>query len=121
MKSDNELIAEFMGYEYRPSNEGLRPFGWVKIGSKNYLENNFGPNNIILCRVTKHMMFDSSWDWLMPVVEKIETIAPTDVKEINNEGLAIFELGLMTPIEELYKAVVEFIKWYNSKETSTNQ
>ena len=83
MKTDNELIAEFMG-----------------MGIFHYNPNQLG--------------YDTSWDWLIPVVEKIHNVVPSEVSEVNNEGLAIFEIGLLTPIGEVHEAVVQFIKWYNS-------
>lgn len=41
--------------------------------------------------------YHKSWDWLMPVVEKISLC--TNLKET------------------IYKGVIEFIKWYNKNET----
>ena len=72
--------------------------------------------------------YHCSWDWLMSVVEKIEKIddgkydvailqdgtqimiwdTRTKIVDITN-ALVYFE----TKIEATYKAVVEFIKWYN--------
>lgn len=50
--------------------------------------------------------YDTSWDWLMPVVEKIgKQYIPTD--------LAINRITIFEPIEGVYSAVVQFIKWYN--------
>ena len=82
-----------------------------------------------------NLKFNSSWDWLMSVVEKIESISFGKftgfnmgsskisasfmgfLKEVNEEGL------ILEPIikpqkgkdrfECTYKAVVEFVKWYN--------
>lgn len=102
-KTDNELIAEFMGFKYLGE-------GYHDSSDHCFVEGYQDGNDVYECR------WNESWDALMPVVEKILDTAPTDVREINNEGLAIFELSLGTPISEVYKAVVEFIKWYNSKD-----
>ena len=51
---DNKLIAEFMGYKV---GERKRGGGYM-------------PEN--------EMRYNDSWDWLMPVVEKIEEIAIED-------------------------------------------
>ena len=59
--------------------------------------------------------YESSWDILMPVVYKIHDVTPEKVREINSEGLAIFELALTTPIGDVHQAVVEFIEWYNQQ------
>ena len=60
MKSDR-LIAEFMGYEilYRPNSNGF-----IEISETE------------LCDVDD-LQYHTSWDWLMPVIEKIETLGYT--------------------------------------------
>lgn len=108
----NKLISEFM--ELKGFDDGR--YGWMwnnpttKKGSCFSLE------------------YNSSWDWLIPVVEKIEqlgyhtricfddfgswmqihyglSVADTDeTKALNQHG---------TKIENTFKSVVEFIKWYN--------
>lgn len=86
MKTDNELIAEFMD--------------WTDTGNKGV-----------------------QWDWLMEVVEKIETdsgvsIVGGPVKKptcvIHLSTLKAISGQGNTKIEAVYKAVVEFIKWYNN-------
>jgi len=56
--------------------------------------------------------YHSSWDWLMPVVDKISTI---NLKQYEDDFIPqeLWIYGLFTPIEMVYEAVVEFIKWYN--------
>ena len=67
--------------------------------------------------------YDTSWDWLMPVVEKIEII------EWEGKSFEFYIVGKgcflndkppttfgETKIEATYKAVVEFIKWYNKNQ-----
>jgi hypothetical protein len=60
--------------------------------------------------------YHESWDWLMPVVEKIDNIysttSLTHKQEVRFER--ILNLKITDKIETVYKAVVEFIKWYNS-------
>jgi len=92
-KTDNEIIAEFMG----DRDKILCDPKWMKGDELVYLR------------------YHLSWDWLMPVVEKIYDYADTNVREINNEGLAIFELGISAPIEDVCDAVVKYVKWYNSQ------
>jgi len=68
----------------------------------------------------KELKYHSSWGWLMPVVEKIEGLGywvnrhDGDVYITNNNS----DIIVPTPMSEggkdmYYKAVVEFIKWYN--------
>ena len=106
---NNRLIAEFMGldvlYENRVHHDSASK-GKVTI-----------------------MKYHSSWDWLMPVVEKIEStdlfedfrIEPFQVvvrayESTDNKLYKIIECKPKTKLEAIYKAVIEFIKWYNQQE-----
>lgn len=119
---DNELIAIFMGW--RPTIDGD---GWYE------------PN--LAFRDT--LLFYESWDWLMPVVEKISKItfkwetkheSGTDSYYLRTFGMLDEETGRVmvrinncalhtapTLIEATYKAVVEFIKWYNENKPDNEQ
>jgi hypothetical protein len=78
------------------------------------------------------LRFDTSWDWLMPVVEKIEEtevngdyamiiiqqgMCEIEMYEYMKEQKDGEELRVHTfqgsKIEATYQAVVSFIKWYN--------
>tara|TARA_B100000780_G_scaffold278963_1_gene254655 strand:- start:988 stop:1248 length:261 start_codon:yes stop_codon:yes gene_type:complete len=85
MKKTNKLIAEFMGAE------------WHKDFFKDVCI--ISPSNI-------SYKFHNSWDWLMPVLEKVEQV---------NEGIPpqLIHLSLFSTINEVYEAVVEFIKNQN--------
>ena len=83
MKS-NKLIAEFMG---------------VNVG-----EYTSYPEESPTQYTATDLEYDTSWDWLMPVVHKIKE------EDLDFDAL---EIGL--PIHDVYKAVVEFIKEYNKK------
>ena len=59
--------------------------------------------------------YDKSWDWLMPVAKKC--INPED----NTEGWDNLAVALTTcNLDEVYQAVVEFIKIYNDGSTRTS-
>lgn len=84
----NKLIAEFMGYQilhkkfqyqnFNSSNESYFANGEGKIVcDKDGHEVNLYPDGDPLEDLSE-LPFNSSWDWLMPVVEKIEEI------EVNN-------------------------------------
>jgi len=78
------------------------------------------------------MKYNKSWDWLMPVVEKIESLDPNEnvthtyTVEITGNGTTISPSvwsgnrwmirvnSRDNRLSNTYKAVVEFIKWYNS-------
>ena len=121
---NNKLIAEFMGLEilYRPYSNGF-----IEISDTE------------LCDVDD-LMYHTSWDWLMPVVEKIEEVF---IDDSNNRGsissliikehryefdmkytqceiydhvrdcvVASGDMG--SKILSTYQSVVEFIKEYNN-------
>lgn len=53
--------------------------------------------------------YHTSWDWLMPVVEKIaeyRLVYPEQCDKVCNCKIVIMK-------ERLYELVVEFITWYN--------
>ena len=79
------------------------------------------------------LLYHSSWDWLMPVAKKIDTIVfglmvggklenkspdETLLKITGKDSNIIFHQGRLfvsSDIEEAYNACVEFIKWYNEQ------
>lgn len=100
---NNKLIAEFMALDKGKYEILLPHWGWFDERK----EKNFSK-----------FKYNTSWDWLMPVVEKIsdlqgyttsatiEFLAEFYYKDADNAD------GLIGK-EEFYKAVVEFIKEYN--------
>ena len=88
--TNNKLIAEFMELEV---DNGLYCYTTAMDDYK-----------------TDTLYFDSSWDWLMPVVDKcfdIHLEHSDDLSFLLNDAL------LTTNIDEVYRAVVEFIKRTN--------
>ena len=69
--------------------------------------------------------YDKSWDWLMPVLTKIgndtghELVIHAETSYWNQFGdnsLITDFLGYEYPLQDgIWRAVVEFIKWYNEK------
>ncbi len=97
----NELIARFMGLETQ-LNTGP--------GYKFPLPITKGDYDTLFqidCGYGDEMLYDSSWDWLMPVCKKICKTTPY------NSYLAIETITVFADIEEVYKAVIEFIEWHN--------
>ena len=123
----NKLIAQFMGYKYIPFDETKpknSPVGWWKdnrVGIINKIEKNY------LCRKHTDLNYYSSWNWLMPVVEKIDDMKDVRVNDITigvtstiiyarsktNSFFKQQNHSGETRIERTYNAVIEFIKWYN--------
>lgn len=86
IKENTELIAEFMGIVYNKDED-------------RYYNNGYKIQSTLL-------NFYRSWDWLMPVVEKIKEVNEDYPKELNN-------VSLFSKKIEVCKAVVEFINQYN--------
>lgn len=55
--------------------------------------------------------YQSSWDKLMPVIQKIDLLNQQDPISLENYDVAYQPLS--TPINKVYEDVIEFIKWYN--------
>jgi hypothetical protein len=118
-EENNKLIAEFMNVDHVDIDQAYEDYGELK--------------------------YHTSWDWLMPVVDKIDSIHSTDSHPIYNYDVWIMSdcvrindeskseddpMILINKSEGVgsinhqihlfedrrtatYKAVVEFIKWYN--------
>ena len=114
---DNKLIAEFMGME----------LGHDKTMYYDDAENLHPPTPV------NELKFHTSWDWLMPVVEKIEEIFIDDSNLIIKEHRYEFDMkhtqceiydhvrdcvvasgDMGSKILSTYQSVVEFIKKYNN-------
>jgi len=108
MEENNKLIAEFMGWkighpellELRWSNEWF--YGRDKRTTKGFLH------------------FNSDWNWLMEVVQKITDlnnvveIHDNHVRVVSNErNNALIDVVEGSMLEATYNACVEFIKLYN--------
>lgn len=76
------------------------------------------------------MDYDTSWDWIMPVVEKINsmdsyTCINIDHNDVflhirNKKMIAFSNIEEGSKIAAVFSAVVEFIKYYNEKVKTQN-
>lgn len=117
----NELIAVFDGLV---KGKGEYHNGMVdKNGQSTYdcWHDPLGRHSDARTDIT-HLKYHSSWDWLMPVVEKINSGNEYDVIiyrttcHINDKiELLIETTSKGKLIECVWQAVVEFIKYYNSQ------
>ena len=113
MENNNKLIAEFMG---------------LKEGKKYLSPSLDAPESIGMGMYVSldEMRYHTSWDWLMPVVEQIESLGycydriDADVfinKQSSLGGGSIIpnpmDHNTMTMLEKTYCVVVQFIKYYN--------
>jgi len=90
-QENNKLIAEFMDL----LESSLPNKYWTEQSKEG-----FGQGELV------ELQYHTSWDWLMPVVEKIEQVHEGVPQELIN-------LSLFSTRDEVYNAVVEFINQYN--------
>lgn len=94
IQENNKMIAEFMGSNL----DGLEPFQYEE-----------------------ELQYHLSWDWLMPVIRKINEVSRYDdyCKDRLHLQRMLDECINENTIErlEVHKAVVEFIKTYNDEST----
>lgn len=132
---NNKLIAEFMGAKEIITETTHRIYKEFEM---------YGIIESIEDREdTKHfyqpeeMLFNSDWNWLMEVVEKIESLkSPYDgfswsvepfsvlinrnnvyiqVDAGKSDDISFPDMHCKTKIEMVYNTCVEFIKWYNEQ------
>lgn len=142
----NKLIAQFMGYEYIPYVKGqTQSPGWWHKKSPNIIKGKMPSatklsKDYFLCRRHHELRYCNEWNWLMSVVEKIESIKDKHHGYfgvyINSNSCTIQGTNLRTNIKQeppiyynnfvlenklksTYIAVIEFIKWYNNEKSKT--
>ena len=107
----NKLIAKFMGLKTGK-----------ELGKDRWQNDYFDISNTINGQRNELLLFDTSWDWLMPVVEKIE-FHSAHLVEIGLHSCTIKNVDLTwvhtsqgnSKIEAVWLACVEFIKWHNEQ------
>ena len=125
----NKLIAEFWGYKTYGQIQKLKK-------EETYLKDMYFIQNTPDGKFTvthsygvDSLKFNSDWNWLMPVVEKIDDIAITTIgghkKNIDKQhqfstvygGSEFIFTKSKSKIEAVYFGVVQFIKWYKIMKT----
>jgi hypothetical protein len=121
--SGSALIADFLGWEKYEDVLTYKFPNLYPIYNINDEEN----TGWISDQIT-NAEFHSRWDWLMPVVEKIEIECKFDVNIyghynwvmpfrctiLDNRNDVIVYKSNDSKIQCVYDAVVEFIKWWNA-------
>lgn len=100
----NKLISEFMGFKWSDASKGF------VTDHKDF--------------VFEKPKYHLSWDWLMPVVEKIEKTNAVKIKDNEcmifksfcNDGIVTYVVS-ETKMRATYNAVITFINWFNLHKT----
>ena len=117
---NNKLIAEFLSVKIHPC-ETIEKFKFLPIEERGLYNGYF----------IDELKYHEDWNWLMEVVEKIESLEIFDRMGRFNINTKNFDENYTsfitdkdedfiqcegdTKIEAVYNAVVEFIKWYNNQ------
>lgn len=113
INNQNKLIADFMGYYMETINEGDE---WTSYAWRD------SSKSLLTWMIEIAPPFHSSWDWLMPVIEKINQYYFDNYeKEKGNQATlrqlhgAIWIDLRRIDIKETHADVVQFITWYNTQ------
>lgn len=122
----NKLIAEFMGF--KPWVDFNIQLGFCELNINKYSTYEDGMGHIPHACTFKELRFHSSWDWLMPVIDKIGTIlfednilpdyidrsyVKSDCYENDTTKSILINLSIFASLEDVYEETIDFIKWYN--------
>lgn len=136
MRDDNELIAEFMGLTWTKKSMVNYPNGhedWDIELPGHFRIMKYGLRDHLFSKLP--IFYHESWHWIMPVVEKIETldhyrygftIDPHGVMCLDyalNEKV-LFQVDQQegdSKIRIVYESVLEFIKMYTTKQQEQKQ
>lgn len=124
LTKSNILIVEFMGWESAIVTQNSKLYAWWCFSPYNYFPESVTGEYYFTNEWTLDTLhFHTSWDWLMPVVEKIESL---DISFDINHTMCYVESedqsfvlnqtyidGYKTKLDATYAAVIKFIKWYN--------
>ena len=116
IEENNKIIADFLGWVQRKMP--------VYMKGRNMWMSHHKTRGF--CSIVGEELFHESWDWLMPVIEKIESedytvnifkeeteIRSDDYDSYPDEEGAYCSGEIGPKLIATYKAVVEFIKWRN--------
>lgn len=126
---NNKLIGEFMGYEKGvPHQTDKHGYHQCEDGFEiPLIINHYKHDEDIDCHqfLLEQLQFHTSWDWLVPVVEKIESLGYIFMICKHEAGVTCDRSsGLERPkcdvkadskLKAVYDCAVNFIKWYTNK------
>tara|TARA_R110000787_G_scaffold260691_1_gene365946 strand:+ start:468 stop:803 length:336 start_codon:yes stop_codon:yes gene_type:complete len=107
---DNKLIAEFMGYKLTKCNRGQ---AWERP-TLSSIHDNYKLHGRLWVENDSYYKWGISWDWLMPVIEKIENDG-LDPHGMLDNSLRKNKQKRWRSIEDLYNVAVYLINIYNNE------
>ena len=110
---NNKLIAEFMGVKPTILGDEIT---YEMYGAIDCIEDGVDEQHFFL---EEQLLFHTSWDWLIPVVEKIEN-GGLDPHELIDKSLRKNNQKRWRSIEDLYNVAVYLIKIHNNGQRQNN-
>ena len=108
----NNLLADFMGATFNIETLNKGEIWLPQHGVCKYKTVELGKGKIL--------EYHKSWNWLMPVVQKIKSIDESEFNyHVNNmtkfrlQKESLLSMTIDTDLLTLYSQIVDFIKWYN--------
>lgn len=89
------------------------------IEGNNIIAEFYGDISGITSYPDEPLEFHSSWNWLMPVVEKISGLDSKGNEEFEMHQFYTTKANLDCGIYHAYGQVIDFIKWYNENKETT--
>jgi hypothetical protein len=103
----NRILAEFMGL--KPGyNSYTKKYNW---GDGIFFMTDGDTIEEVMDAIVGYAKYHSSWDWLMPVVEKILNIC----QESDEMEKYYIITDAIPEIESVFAACIEFAKWYKNQ------
>lgn len=125
---NNKLIAEFMGCVLKSYPTAMKsPFHGRDVWWSDTSSN--GKTRGFHC-IKGEEHYHDSWDWLMPVVEKIESLNPSGdrwIVQIEGISCRIYSIDISIEFEKCtslklnstYRVIVEFLEWLIQRKITT--
>lgn len=127
------MIAAFMGHELKKPVSGVFkgishyksagfPKTYAHVRCSAYLGNSWTEYEVKKEFLPKELRYHKEWNWIMPVIEKINSLTSEAFSNQNNRSrynelracvnVAVGSVRALS-LEHTYKNVVDFIEWYN--------
>ena len=111
---NNKMIMSFMGVKPKKHRDSPQYY----YSDLPFFSTNNTDEQKVIDSMAEYLKYDSDWNLLMPVVVECfdrysDVHTNQDVFMADNQQFQLNDALLETNIESLYKAVLEFIDWYN--------
>lgn len=115
----NKLIAEFIGCEIeRDGRKGIGNLTYnlpAMMFEPDFFEIQFFMDTCDMPNKVSNMLFHKSWDWLIPAIQKFDSLPLYSNLEYIDHCEKIDSIVTCYEVLPAFYALVEAIKWYNNQ------